>query len=347
MKNHRRRLSFGLLAALGLNLLTTEFTHAGSSPSIAGQPQNLMIPAGVSAAFSVSATGTPPLFYKWQKDGAALTDGGALAGSTTANLVFSSTTINDGGSYAVIITNSFGSVTSSVVKLTLGTVFINGNNIVVNGGFETGDLTGWGGWLIDYDFLNYEITTDNNYVKSGTYALQVGPPASLEDLLQTLPTQPGTGYLLSFWLNSTGDGPNEFKVTWNGSTIFDQTNLELSNWTNIQFIVTAATPSTALQFWTETSPSPWFVLDDISVTPIGLDVPKIQPPTQTAGKIQLRWNTVNTFPVVGYQVQYTTNLSDQAWINLGGVITGTNATLSATNLIGSDLQQFYRVQLVQ
>jgi probable HAF family extracellular repeat protein len=67
----------------------------------------------------------------------------------------------------------------------------------------------------------------------------------------------------------------------------------------------------------------------------------------TGGNFQFSWNTVNTYPAVGYQVQYTTNLAPANWINLGGVLAGVGPTISATDTIGTDAQRFYRVLLVQ
>jgi hypothetical protein len=70
-------------------------------------------------------------------------------------------------------------------------------------------------------------------------------------------------------------------------------------------------------------------------------------PTAAGGNFNLSWNTVNTYPAVGYQVQYTTNLASPDWINLGGVLTGPGPTLSATDTDRADAQRFYRVLLVQ
>jgi hypothetical protein len=67
----------------------------------------------------------------------------------------------------------------------------------------------------------------------------------------------------------------------------------------------------------------------------------------TGGNFQFSWNTVNPYPPVGYQVQYTTNLAAPNWINLGSVFTGTTATLSTTNSMSIDRQRVYRVLLVQ
>ena len=75
--------------------------------------------------------------------------------------------------------------------------------------------------------------------------------------------------------------------------------------------------------------------------------PKFQTMSATGGNFQFSWNTVNTYPVVGYQVQYTTNLARANWINLGGVLTGSTPTLSASDTISTNTQRFYRVLLVQ
>ena len=71
--------------------------------------------------------------------------------------------------------------------------------------------------------------------------------------------------------------------------------------------------------------------------------PQFQTMSATGGNFQFSWNSVNTYPAVGYQVQYTTNLVSGPWVNLGGVQT----TTSFTDTASSDKQRFYRVMLVQ
>src|SRR5580765_2078621 len=101
-----------------------------------------------------------------------------------------------------------------------------------NGGFETGDLSGWGG-----DQEGAAVTSDRGYVHSGIYGVQLGTVGSLGHLTQSQATVPGSNYLISLWLNNTNGGsPNEFRVSWNQSLLYYATNMTNLAWTNIQEI---------------------------------------------------------------------------------------------------------------
>ncbi|MBS1643842.1 MAG: immunoglobulin domain-containing protein, partial [Bacteroidetes bacterium] len=83
-------------------------------PSISGQPVASQVKcSGQSASFSVTATGTPSPTYQWRKDG------NPISGATAATFTIPSTAVADGGNYDVVITNSCGSVTSTVSALTV------------------------------------------------------------------------------------------------------------------------------------------------------------------------------------------------------------------------------------
>ncbi|HUD49423.1 MAG TPA: LamG-like jellyroll fold domain-containing protein [Candidatus Baltobacteraceae bacterium] len=68
--------------------------------------------SGLNASFSVLAGGAQPLTYEWLKDGTSLS-------VTTAELNLTNLQTSDGGSYQLILNNSYGSVTSGVVNLTV------------------------------------------------------------------------------------------------------------------------------------------------------------------------------------------------------------------------------------
>ncbi len=86
-------------------------TSPARAPFISLQPTDQIVRAGYAASFSVTANGTRPLNYQWRKDGVA------LLGSTNPILELSNTTTNDSGAYDVVISNSFGAVTSQVATL--------------------------------------------------------------------------------------------------------------------------------------------------------------------------------------------------------------------------------------
>ena len=96
------------------NTATLTVNAAAVAPTITTQPVNQTVTAGQTAAFSVVATGTAPLNYKWQKNGANIT------GATSASYTTPSTASTDNGStFQVVVSNSAGSVTSSAATLTV------------------------------------------------------------------------------------------------------------------------------------------------------------------------------------------------------------------------------------
>ncbi|HEX2167588.1 MAG TPA: immunoglobulin domain-containing protein, partial [Longimicrobiales bacterium] len=89
---------------------------AATAPAITSQPQDVQVDAGATATFSVTATGTAPLAYQWEKDGAAIT--GATSASYTTAAV---TAADDGAAYTVVVSNEAGSVESAAATLTVRT----------------------------------------------------------------------------------------------------------------------------------------------------------------------------------------------------------------------------------
>jgi hypothetical protein len=86
----------------------------GTAPAISTQPANATVNVGHTATFTVVATGTPPLYYQWQKNRVNIS--GASGATYTTPAVVSG---DDGEKFDVLVTNSYGSVTSAAAALTV------------------------------------------------------------------------------------------------------------------------------------------------------------------------------------------------------------------------------------
>ena len=100
----------------------SNFLFLADPPQVTVQPvdQTDIVP-GSEVSFSVTATGTAPLSYQWQKIGV---DGGSfnITGATTATLTITGVMESDEGDYRCVVSNAAGMVTSNTAMLTLGTV---------------------------------------------------------------------------------------------------------------------------------------------------------------------------------------------------------------------------------
>jgi hypothetical protein len=95
------------------------------APSITVQPADQSIRAGQTATYSVTAAGTAPLSYQWQKNGTA------IAGATSASYTTpAATTADNGATFAVVVSNSAGSATSRSARLTVGPAATSGTDVV-------------------------------------------------------------------------------------------------------------------------------------------------------------------------------------------------------------------------
>ena len=80
-------------------------------PSICSQPLPQTNEVGASFTLGLLASGTTPLAYQWQNSS------GPILGATNATLAFSPAQTNNSDNYFVVVTNAYGSVTSSVAPV--------------------------------------------------------------------------------------------------------------------------------------------------------------------------------------------------------------------------------------
>ncbi len=89
------------------------------APAITGQPTAQTVPNGASATFTVTATGGPPLSYRWQRNGVDLSDGTKLFGAATPVLEISAADASLQGNYRCVVTNAHGTAISAEAALTV------------------------------------------------------------------------------------------------------------------------------------------------------------------------------------------------------------------------------------
>jgi hypothetical protein len=137
-------------------------------------------------------------------------------------------------------------------------------DLVVNGGFETGDFSGWTA-AVDPTFSG----VDGNAPHSGSFGAFFGNFSGVDTLSQSIATTVGVTYHISFWLQVEQDpngmsAPNFFSASFGGAPLFSMNDLPGQAYTLYTFDVTATTDASLLSFSAHNEPV-FFDLDDVSV----------------------------------------------------------------------------------
>lgn len=337
-------------------------------PSFISQPANQDVVLSSNVSFAATASGTEPLRYQWQKNGINLIDSGPVSGSTTTNLTIANAQTNDAGSYQLIVTNDYGSVTGAVAVLSIlvpaaiasepssQSVLLNSNAVFSASASGTLPLRfQWyfnGAPLADNGHVSGSTSTNLTITSvqtndAGSYQLVVtndygsasSSPATLTILVPaTITGQPTNQSVVlnsnaSFTVTATGTGPLNYQWQFKGTNLADSGHISGTTTATLN-IANAQTNDVGSYQVTVTNN--YGAISSAAATLTILVPPSIvSSPTNrrvlVGGNVSFSVTVVGTQPL-SYQWQKDgTNLTDE-----GSISGSTHSTMTITNLQFSD-----------
>jgi hypothetical protein len=146
-------------------------------------------------------------------------------------------------------------------------------NLIINGGFETGDATGWTTSNLNAAYSGVFLAPLNNIsAHSGDYLASLSNYSfeGFAEFSQTATTDVGQLYNLSFWVYIQPSDPEiQFRALWNNTLLLDIHNPPSNDpdqWVNYQFLVVGTGSDTVL-FQGINDPA-FNGLDDVSLTAV-------------------------------------------------------------------------------
>jgi hypothetical protein len=204
---------------------------AGSSSSVA---ISTVISGGFSGTITLAASGVP-------SGATASFSPSSIAGAGSSTLSLNTTSATPAGSYTITVTGVSGALSSSTsIALTVTSGSSGGG--IVNGGFETGDYTGW-------TKSGAAETIVSAGCHSGTYCAQLGStsPTNGDSVAAQTFTAPSNATSISLWYKESC--PDTVTYDWALVTLKDNTSNTTATlvaktcankvWTNVTGALTA------------------------------------------------------------------------------------------------------------
>ena len=220
-------------------------------PTITFSPTNQSVVMGTNVTFGVTVDGSAPFSFQWQFNGRS------LAGATNSSLTLSNVVVANAGSYAVIVQNAAGSVSSLAAALVVNVpVSITAqpqSQNAVTGSNAVFAVTATGTAPLGYQWLvngvalpgatNSSLTISNvQLTDAGVYQVVVTNVVSTVTstnanltvnslpLITTAPASQSAvaGTNVSFFIIALGTPPLTFQWQFNGNNIVGATNFTLS-----------------------------------------------------------------------------------------------------------------------
>jgi hypothetical protein len=196
------------------NLYSMFYAASGQTnyaPMIAAQPATQTIYNGQTGTFTVVGGGSSPLTYQWQADTGTgptnINSGGQFTGADSATLTINKATNFNAGTYYVILSNLWGTATSSGAFLTVNSALGAATNITMSVQQAIGaDWNTAGNWIDGQGGLPASVSAAA--LPGSTYELLAGSRmrTPVNSSVTTFPGNQLTVDGNGVWINNPGPG---------------------------------------------------------------------------------------------------------------------------------------------
>ena len=328
-------------------------------PSITNQPAPVTVLVSNSATFTVGAGGTAPLAYQWR-----LNTTTNVLNATNASLTITNVQATNAGNYTVVVTNSFGSVTSSPAALTVNfppgitnqptpvSVVVSNSATFTVGVSGTAPLAyQWrlntttnllGATNFSLTITNAQATNAGNYtvVITNSFGSITSSPAALTvNFPPFITNQPASQSVLvgsnaAFAVGAGGTSPRAQQWKFNATTLAGATNSSLS--------VNNAQPTNAGNYTVVITNSFGSITSSAASLTV-VTAPQLTGISVLSSNVLLGFTTSTG---ATYFVESRTDLAAGSWLNTVTNVAGVGGTKNVTHTNGAGLPlRFYRVRV--